>query len=104
MPSMVAQQNAEKKTRVRLSSPRGTFNTGYYTRLDRVEITAKNVGEVGASDVVVTVTTPGGNHYALSGPNSLAAHAEAIYVLSLSEVVASTKEIEAEVTCSNCYR
>ena len=104
-PQAAAAQSAEQKTRLRSSKPKGTFRTYRgATRLERVEVRIKNVGDFDARDVSVQVISPTGSSYKASGPRTLAAHSDATYIAYPGDYVTSTKKIKTEFSCSNCYK
>lgn len=104
-PLPVFAQSGAKMTRLRASTPEGTFRTvGGATRLTNISVRVKNVGEERAEGVQVQITLPNGASVTASGPNEIEANSEAGYTYYHGEYVTSSKALKAQVSCQNCHR
>lgn len=96
---------SEEKTRLRSSAPKATFRTWRgATKITKIQLDVKNVGEVEATGITVQVKLPDGSMESLSGPSSLAPKASYTYDSHPYDYVTSSKKLKAVVECSNCYR
>ena len=92
------------KTRLRASTPNGTFSTSRgATRLTRVEIEVRNVGDVMAKEIKVSVDVPGSGTYPAYGASELAPHSSSIYIARPSVYIVKKGRLKATADCGNCY-
>ena len=96
---------SQEKTRLRSSSPKATFRTQRgATKITKIQLDVKNVGEVEATGITVQVKLPDGSMESLFGPSNLAPKSSYTYVSHPYDYVTSGKKLKAVVECSNCYR
>ena len=93
-----------KKTRLRAEPPKATFETRRYTIVTKVEARVRNAGNTQARDVKVWAILPNGNRSPMSGPSTLEGYQKEYYTSHPNEIVTTSKKIQIEVSCSNCYR
>jgi hypothetical protein len=101
----VAAETDKKQTRLRAGTPIGTFETWRWgTELRQASVEVRNVGEVEAKGVRVSVILPDGQVVVVHGPSSLAKNESATYSGGGWQQVVSTKKLRAEASCSNCRK
>jgi ankyrin repeat protein len=92
-------------TRVRaLGEPAAVWTAKGRITLDSIRAPVRNVGDVPAEGVVVTVRIPGGKAVTLQGPARLERNQKADYTATPMEVVPFVQRLEADATCKNCHR
>ena len=93
------------QTTLRVAKPVGVFTTrGAESYIRRATVEVKNVGEVPANDVRVTLQLPTGVRAAMDGELTIQPKKSATftYLAERDEPVPPKKDIKAVATCLNC--
>lgn len=95
---------ADDLTRLRASSPTGTFVTRRgNTELESAQVKVRNAGAVEARDITVMVVVASGRTARLYGPRTLEPYKSATYSSDAAYVpITKAGKLKAEVSCSNC--
>lgn len=69
-----------------------------------LSVTVKNMGDVIANDIQVSIEGASGLSFPLRGPKRLSPHAEAVYVSTVRVPSAVGLQTHVNVTCATCRR